>query len=361
MESHVAVQKVNDWLYRAIWITNTNFDNRNTNSSFDCASTMKLTSLGVDEYYHMKCSMVRSFHDNDRCLSLQLVLITSDESIKQRKFTASFSGYEREMQLRPNSAKFLRPKKNLNTSTIQQEASYVREISLVWEATWTETTHCSEDDCSKFCKSPAKTFKILMEMDLTFSLGQEQKRGPRLHHLWESKTMADITFRCENRDIKAHSVIVSSGSPILTAMFQNDFKEKREKITIIKEVKAEVFERLLFFIYTGRIDVEFQDTGALIDVMLAAGMYDVASLKDECELYLCKNLTVENAISYLILAHLHDAKRLYKDTLNYMQKNCEAICTRQDWKNLLKDHIDLGFDATQYLIRENEAKSTHGK
>ena len=356
MKSHVAVQKVNDWLYRAIWITNTNSYNRNTyDSLFDCSSTMKLTSLnGVefDEHYLVECSMLRNLvYGYDRYLSLKLVLITSDESIKQRKLTARFSGYEKEMRLRRNSAQFLNPK-ILNKSTVQPEVCYVRKISLIWEAIWTEIT---TTNFSKFCSNLAKTFEIIIEMDPTFSLGPGQKCGLKhLRRLWESKTMADITFKCENRDVKAHSVIISSGSPVLAAMFQNDFKEKREQIAVIQEIKAEVFERLLFFIYTGRIDVEFEDTAALIDVMVAAGMYDVASLKDECELYLSKHLSVENATSYLILAHFHDANRLHKATLKYMQRNYEAICTRQDWKNLLKDHLDLGIQATQFLAKKIE-------
>ena len=93
-------------------------------------------------------------------------------------------------------------------------------------------------------------------------------------------------------------------------MFQNDGKEEQERIAVIKETKAEVFEKLLYYIYTGKVYFKSED---LVALMIAADTYIVSFLIDECEQNLSDHVTVENATTYLILAHLHDEKKLYTE------------------------------------------------
>ena len=195
-----------------------------------------------------------------------------------------------------------------------------------------------------------KIFEILIDVDPTCSSQQAQKNVlSHLSQMWKSKTLADVTFRCQNREIKAHSLIVASGSPVLAAMFKNDFKEKQEGIAVIKDIEADVFEKLLYFIYTGEVDFQFKEIHAL---MVAADMYNVATLKEECEQYLSRNVTLEEATNYLILSHLHGAKKLYEATLNFMQQHAETICSRPDWMSLIKNYPELGFDAMKFIVKK---------
>ena len=329
----VSVQKLKDGLYRVLWNTHSE---DSCNDYFEFFSEIYLTNFGVDECYEMKCLMQRRRFPDRVYIpskpSLKLTLKTegNSENCTRRKITARFFGYEKEMYYATKSWEL-----------------------PTWKAQWTEIDIIGCPDCNASLDF-VETFEIFIDMDPYHSTIPSSKKGQQsvlnhLAHLWESKILADVTFRCENKDIKAHICIVSSGSPVLAAMFTRDFKEKQNGIAVIKEVEAEVFEKLLYFLYTGEIDFKFKELASL---MAAADMYNIASLKDECEQYLSKNVTVENATTYLILAHFHDAKRLYKATLNYMQQNSEAICARPDWRNLLKDHLELGFDAMQFIVKK---------
>ena len=82
--------------------------------------------------------------------------------------------------------------------------------------------------------------------------------------------------------------------------------------------------------------------------MAAADMYNVASLKEECEHYLSKEVAAENAITYLMLSQLYDAKELYKASLNCMRRNVKTVRSSQDWLNLLKNNLELGLVAMQF-------------
>ena len=162
--------------------------------------------------------------------------------------------------------------------------------------------------------------------------------------------MADVTFRFEERNIKAHSHIIASGSPVLAAMFNNDFKESQERIVTIKEVKADVFDKLLNYLYTGHFDLEFKDIAALL---VAADMYSVFPLREACIKYLSRNVTLEQATNYLILSHLRDSEELFLATLKFIQQNSEAISNRPDWMSLIKNYPELSFIAVQFMVKKN--------
>ena len=332
----VTVQKLNSETYRVLWNRNSKCINgayEYDKSSFNSFFKVDLKSLGVDECYEIASCLVKNVNGY-YCPSLTVSLATINENnVKQRKYSARFFGREKEM---------------IFTSSTPVSGEKVTRCS--WRAQWNEISRIG----CPFCHSSlgmAETFEILIDMDPTNALKlRQQSVLSQIAHLWESKTLADVTFRCQNTDIKAHSCIVSSASPVLAAMFQNDFKEKQERIVVIKEIKADVFEKLLHFTYTGKLDLEFNDISALFR---AADMYDIVPLKEQCEEFLSRSVILENATSFLILSHLHNAAKLNIATLNYMKQNSEAICCRPDWMSLLKNYPELGFTAVQFMVKKD--------
>ena len=330
--------KLRDGLFRVLWKTNSVYQTRNGYAAqashvLNQTSEVNLINLGVDECYTVHCSAPNAHGAHKPTLTLTLNAFDEKTNYEQRKVTARFLGYEREMLLNSN-----------------EKDSKKIKISPSWTAQWTEITSVRCPGCHGSL-GMAETFEILIDMGPPKSLKQGQESVLcHLSNLWKTKTLADVTFKLGNRDIKAHTQIVSSGSPILAAMFQNDFEEKKDRIVPIKETKADVFEKLLYFVYTGDVDFKFHDIAALL---VAADTYDVTSLKKECDLYLSNNVTLSKATEYLILSYLHDAKELYQATLNYMQKNSETICSRPDWMKLFTKYPKLGFVAMQFMVKKN--------
>ncbi|KAI9563086.1 hypothetical protein GHT06_010543 [Daphnia sinensis] len=170
-----------------------------------------------------------------------------------------------------------------------------------------------------------------------------------LSNLWKTKTLSNVTFKCKTKSIEAHTLILASGSPVLAAMFQHDFTENQKKVVLIKDTEANVFEELLCFIYTGNFSVINVDVANLL---VAADKYAVETLKEECAMYLANNLTVENALPYLVTSHLHNSPLLYQSALDFITKkeNAKAICLRKDWMQIIKHYPELCFQVTQLMI-----------
>jgi len=71
-----------------------------------------------------------------------------------------------------------------------------------------------------------------------------------LSKLLKEQHLADLTFKVNNERLKAHSIIVAAGSPVLSAMLQRNTTDDRTKVIEIKDTRPQVFKQLLQYLYT---------------------------------------------------------------------------------------------------------------
>lgn len=167
--------------------------------------------------------------------------------------------------------------------------------------------------------------------------------------LWITRTQADVTFRLEgNVEIKAHSQILAARSPLLAATYhQGALENGEERVAIIKNIKPEVFDKLLRFIYTGDADL---DEATCCEILVAAETFGIEPLKEECALYLPNFLTVDNAVRILTVSHLYNLRRLRLSTINFMKKNAKEICSRQEWLEFIRKYPEESFFAMSIMV-----------
>ena len=170
--------------------------------------------------------------------------------------------------------------------------------------------------------------------------------------LLDNETSADIEFHVNGTKLVAHSLIVSAGSPVLAAMFQNDFQEKSKRIATINDTTVEVFQQFLRYLYTGDV-LENKKDAIVPDLFALADKYGVDSLKDECAVYMAEQLSVENAVDTLIAAHLHSSTILYEETVSFISRNMLTVCSCADWLSFMKEYPELCFVVNKSIIEVN--------
>ncbi|XP_046450192.1 speckle-type POZ protein B-like [Daphnia pulex] len=237
---------------------------------------------------------------------------------------------------------------------VQQKMTYAQSK---WRAKWNVFLNygfqqsTTQNRCNSCGRESSMGFDILIDLTPDFVISPKKGSKHVLDHLlnlWNTKTLSDVTFSCKNYNIKAHTLILASGSPVLAAMFQHNFRENQEKVVEIKDIDPEIFEELLCYIYTGNFN-----SGRNVNVaelLVAADKYAVETLKEECALILSRKLKVENAAHYLVLAHLYNSPKLREASLDFISKNAKAICSRKDWMEITKNYPELSFQATQLII-----------
>lgn len=116
----------------------------------------------------------------------------------------------------------------------------------------------------------------------------ENNISENLKKLFENKKFSDITFNVQGREFKAHKVILAAHSQVFSAMFEHEMEEKRQNGVEIIDVKPEVFQEMLDFIYTGKAPNLNKKAS---DLLAVADKYALEELKIICEQELFSKLS----------------------------------------------------------------------
>lgn len=171
----------------------------------------------------------------------------------------------------------------------------------------------------------------------------------------------DVTLTtAEGFSVGAHKGILGCRSPVFHAMFMHNTTEKATNKVDIPDMKKEVLQELLSFMYT--------DTCENVDLLAsellqAADKYQLDRLKAICEESLMHTISVANACNRLMFSDLYRAKNLKEAAMDFMLDHRKEIIKTQGWDILKKNHSDLlsemfGSGASQRSsVADNESVS----
>ncbi|XP_057318588.1 speckle-type POZ protein B-like [Microplitis mediator] len=178
---------------------------------------------------------------------------------------------------------------------------------------------------------------------------RQRKITDDLKELYESKTNSNVIFVVGNEKFKAHKFILSTRSPVFSAMFTHELKENRNSEVDIPDIDPEIFNKMLEFIYTDEINNLDEDAESLLE---SADKYQLLNLKSLCEESLSKSVSIDNAIELMILADLHNADTLLEFIFEFIIRNFKDVVKTSEYEvldetkpllllKLLKKQVDL--------------------
>ena len=178
-----------------------------------------------------------------------------------------------------------------------------------------------------------------------------------LSKLLDTGANADVQFVFKESKIAAHSAIVTASSPVFATMFQQGkFKEAHTKTVDIKDVDPHVFRQLLQFLYSGQAP-EWDNADVMEPLFLAADKYQVDALKSLCEDCLISKLKLENAIRYLVLAHLHSASKLQQAAVKFLTAHRNQLWNLANWKEFNINYTDLFHEVCHRIFTDPSEKA----
>jgi len=161
---------------------------------------------------------------------------------------------------------------------------------------------------------------------------EEEDIGENLLDMFTTGDFTDITIVCEGREFEAHKAILGARSDFFRAAFRHDMREKATGKIDILDVDSETVLDMLTFIYSGKLkDLELKAERLLP----AAEKYLIKSLKKKCEECLCKSLTVDNCLEYLVDADRYNAGHLKPLVIKFVVDNCREVVTQEGWREKL--------------------------
>ena len=160
----------------------------------------------------------------------------------------------------------------------------------------------------------------------------ENTLGKDLKRMLDTEQGSDVMLvASDGKEFPAHTLILSSRSPVFSAMFEHDMKEKQEKRVTIEDLDSKAVKSLLDFMYTDSVPILAQLAPQLL---FAANKYQIPTLKTVCEESMTANLTINNATKFLSCADLYDAIQLRNAAKRFVVRNLSEIKKTDSWKTL---------------------------
>ncbi len=169
-------------------------------------------------------------------------------------------------------------------------------------------------------------------------------------NVFENQTMGDVKFIVQGQEMAAHSDILANANLVMAAMLHpGNFIEGQTKTVNVPYVEPAVFDQLLRHIYTGSAPRVCEES-ITEPLFMAADMYQLDQLKEDCEEGFIQQLKVANVFKYLALAQFHSLPRLEEAVIKFLVKHRRDLCDLPDWKELASAQQTL-FSKISYLMR----------
>lgn len=195
-----------------------------------------------------------------------------------------------------------------------------------------------------------KPLNCLLWIEFEIYSGGEKNTLRDLVKLFNQQHHCDVQFTFDDsQSIGAHISILSTRSPVFSAMFQHQMQETKTGQVHIEDVNLDVFKELLYYIYCGRTSKPLNEVTAQ-PLFVAADKYDIEDLRKECVDSLLTCIRIDNVIRFLVWAHLHSVDVLEKSALTFIASHGNEVCLLKDWEELTKNYPDLCLLATRRII-----------
>jgi speckle-type POZ protein len=170
-----------------------------------------------------------------------------------------------------------------------------------------------------------------------------------LGELFNSMPLSDVTFNIGGYDFPAHKNILSARSEVFAAMFQHPSKENLTNQIKIEDIEPDVFQELLRFIYTGRVQVDKLEVMAA-GLFIAADKYFLDQLKMTCENHLLHHMSPENCVVLLTTGDLQNPTELLKEAAKFFRRLPSQVMATERWEKMEEENPRLLCQIHKFLL-----------
>jgi hypothetical protein len=163
-----------------------------------------------------------------------------------------------------------------------------------------------------------------------------------------------LKFKDARDSLWGHKAVLSAYSPVLKSMIEADRSDSEGLVMIkVNDIEPSTMKELLQYMYTD----SFSDSKLLQDwdwtsrMFVASCIYDVVSVRTECEAALCEQLSVTNVYSLLstadsVASNSFDAKELKRKCVDFALVKCPEIFLRALYSDTAQGNMSANTDSS---------------
>lgn len=159
--------------------------------------------------------------------------------------------------------------------------------------------------------------------------------------LLHEEDLKDVVFKIDDEEFTAHKIILASRSPVFAAMFKNKMNEELTSVVEIDDIKSNILQQMLNFIYTDQVE-DLEESA--FELIYVAEKYQLENLKSMCINSLNDNMSINSVLKTLEIAELYSVDLLKSECLQFMYENKFDIFRSNDFQELIKLRPNLLLD-----------------
>mmetsp|Transcript_74496 Transcript_74496/g.197874 ORF Transcript_74496/g.197874 Transcript_74496/m.197874 type:complete len:444 (-) Transcript_74496:141-1472(-) len=177
------------------------------------------------------------------------------------------------------------------------------------------------------------------------------------------QTDGDVVLVAEGKEHSAHQAILKARSPVLRVMLEADMAEKASGRVVIDDLNSLTVSLLLDFLYTADIPpniAEMEDAPEELGrLMKAADKYEVPNLMDLCIGWLKRDISRDNMLKILEVAHEVGNPSLKEACLAFVTRDSETVQAAQDSRDFEALPSDLVRELFVYASGNNKRRQAN--
>ncbi|KAJ8547528.1 hypothetical protein K7X08_011114 [Anisodus acutangulus] len=160
-----------------------------------------------------------------------------------------------------------------------------------------------------------------------------------------NSTLSDVTFLVEGKRFYAHRICLLASSDAFRAMFDGGYRERDAKDIEIPNIRGDVFELMMRYIYTGSVDVNLD---VAQDLLRAADQYLLEGLKRLCEYAIAQDISVESVSLMFELSEAFNALTLRNACILFILEKFDQLSVMPWYSHLIQRVLP---ETRSYFVR----------
>lgn len=161
-----------------------------------------------------------------------------------------------------------------------------------------------------------------------------------LKYFLTAPVFSDTMIVIDQKEIPVHKIILAAHSPVFSEMLKASVTETANKLIIVTDIKVDIMEKVVEFMYTKTIK-PIPEYDGLLSILEVADKYKIKDLKGLCEKKLSEKITVENVFEIFEKNSLYGGPLLAKSILHFMVENKSSIIELEDFKDFHRRKPEL--------------------
>ncbi len=236
------------------------------------------------------------------------------------------------------------------SSKIPMKESSVSPTSIVWISEECLVSFLPQDLSSQSDLFFPLTCRFWIKFESDKICHREKNVQKKLTDLFVLQICCDVKFIFSGDvHIGGHLAVLAARSPVFSAMFQPDMQQYKTGSVFVRDVHPEIFEQLLYFIYSGRTWTPLTEV-IVQPLYVAAFKFGICDLKRECVSFLLSSIRKHNVLPLLAWSHVFSVDKVKEAALEFVAKNNEEDSLRGDLMKLSLHHPDLSVEVTRRIV-----------